>query len=53
MVAQNHAPLQEGNAGHSHHGDASTSASEVYVFNMVNFMTRANTYDTPLGDEGK
>jgi hypothetical protein len=53
MVAQNHAPPQEGNAGHSHHWDAPSSVFEVYMFNMVNFTTRANTYDTPPGDEGK
>jgi hypothetical protein len=53
MVAQNHAPPQEGNVGHSHHEDASTSASQVYMFKMVNFTARSNTYDTPPGNEGK
>jgi hypothetical protein len=39
MVAQNPTPPQGGNTGHSHHGDASTSASEVYMFKEVNVTT--------------
>jgi hypothetical protein len=50
-VAQNPVPPQGGDPGHSHHGDASTSASEVYMFKTVNVTTRANTYDTPPGDK--
>jgi hypothetical protein len=53
LVAQNPDPPQEGNPGHSHHGDASTSTYEVYMFKIVNVTTRANTYDTPPGDETK
>jgi hypothetical protein len=39
LVAQHPAPLQGGNVGHSHHGDASLSSSEVYMFNTVNVTT--------------
>jgi hypothetical protein len=39
LVAQNPTPLQGGNADHSHHRDASTSASEVYMFKAVNVTT--------------
>jgi hypothetical protein len=53
LVAQNPVPLQGGDPGHSHHGDASTSASEVYMFKMVNVTTHENTYDTPPGDKTK
>jgi len=49
LVAQNPSPPQEGNAGHSHHGDASTSTYEVYMFKTVNVMTRENNCDTPPG----
>jgi hypothetical protein len=50
LVAQNLSPPQERNVGHSHNRDASTIASKVYMFNMVNVTTRENTYYTPLGD---
>jgi hypothetical protein len=53
LVVQNLVPLQGGDPGHSHHGDTSTSASEVYMFKMVNVTTRENTYDAPLGDQTK
>jgi hypothetical protein len=53
LVEKNHDPPQGGDLGHSHHGDASTSASEVYIFKMVNVMTQENTYKTPLGDKTK
>lgn len=44
-------PLQWGNAGHSHHEDASSSVYEVYMFNEVNVMNQENTYGTPPGDQ--
>jgi hypothetical protein len=47
MVAKNLSPLQGGNTSHSHHGDSSTSASEVYMFKEVNVMNQANNFDTP------
>jgi hypothetical protein len=50
LVVQNNAPSQGGNTTHSHHGDACTSTSEVYMFKMVNVTTQENTYDTPPGD---
>jgi hypothetical protein len=53
LVAQNLVPLQGGDAGHSHHGDASSSASKVYMFKIVNVTTQANTYDNPPGDQAK
>jgi hypothetical protein len=53
LLAQNPAPPQGGNTSHSHHGNASTSAYEVYMFKVLNVTTRTNTYDTPLGDQTK
>jgi hypothetical protein len=53
MVAQNPVALQGGDPGHSHHGDASMRAYEVYMFKMVNVTTHVNTYDTPSGDRTK
>jgi hypothetical protein len=51
LVSQNHAPPQGGNTGHSYHADSSLSASEVYMFKVVNLTNQENTYDTPLGDQ--
>ena len=51
LVAKNPIPLQGGKLGHSYHGDASTSTSEVYMFNVVNVTNCENTYDTPPGDK--
>jgi hypothetical protein len=51
LVAQNPCPPQGGNTGHSHHGDASTSTSEVYMFKTINVTNQENTYDTPPGDQ--
>jgi hypothetical protein len=49
MVGKNLSPLQGGNIGHSHHGDASSSVSQVFMCkDMVRIMTREKTYDTPL-----
>jgi hypothetical protein len=46
MVAQNLAPSQGGNTGHSHQVDASSNAYEVHMFKVINVTTRVNTYDT-------
>jgi hypothetical protein len=42
-------PLRKGeNAGHSHHGDASSSVAQVFMCkDTVRLMTRAKNYDTP------
>jgi hypothetical protein len=53
LLSQNISPPQGGNAGHSHHGDASLSASQVYMFNTFNVTTRENTYDTLPSDNTK
>jgi hypothetical protein len=53
LVVKNPTPPQGGNAGHSHHVDASSSPFEVYMFKVVNVMTRENTYDTPPSDQTK
>jgi hypothetical protein len=48
MVAQNHAPPQGGDVGHSHHGDASSSVAKVFMCkDTVSLMTKSKTYDTP------
>jgi hypothetical protein len=52
LVAKNPTPLQGGNAGHSHHGDTSPSAFEVYMFKVVNVMTQVNNYETLTHDQG-
>jgi hypothetical protein len=53
LVVKNPAPLQGGNIGHSHHGYASTSAFEVYMFKMIYVTTQENTYDTPPSHQPK
>jgi hypothetical protein len=50
LVAQNPTPPQGGNTSHSHHGDASLSSYEMYMFKTVNVNNQENTYDTPAGD---
>jgi hypothetical protein len=49
MVAQTPSPPQGGNRGHSHHGNASSSISQVFMCKeVVSLMTKDKTYDTPL-----
>ena len=50
LVAQNPTPPQGGNEIHSHHGDASLSSYEMYMFKTVNVNNQANNYDTLAGD---
>jgi hypothetical protein len=40
LIAKNLACSQGGNAGHSHHGDASSRTSEVYMFTTINETTQ-------------
>jgi hypothetical protein len=49
MVAQNPSPPQGGNIGRSHHGDASSSATQVFMCKeMVSLINISKNYDTHL-----